>query len=118
MLELLLLRHAKSRWDRPEDEDHERDLAPRGLEAAARIGRLIQEQNLIPELALCSTATRARRTWALAAAAIGWEIRTRYIRELYLAAPDEILGLIRQQEGPKRLLLVGHNPGLHELAQL
>lgn len=118
MLELLLLRHAKSRWDRAGEEDHERDLAPRGLEAAPRMGRLLQEQDLIPELALCSTATRARRSWALAAAAIGQEIRTRYMRELYLAPPDELLGVIRQQEGPRRLLLVGHNPGLHELAQL
>lgn len=117
MLDLLLLRHAKSRWDQPDTGDHERDLAQRGLEAAPRMGDLIRAQGLVPQLALCSTATRARRTWDLAAARLEAPVRTRYLRELYLAPPDQILGIIRQQTEPGRLLLVGHNPGLHHLAQ-
>jgi phosphohistidine phosphatase len=118
MLELLLLRHAKSRRDGSGDEgDHERDLAQRGLAAAAAMGRFMSGQGLIPDLALCSTATRTRRTWDLVADAIGSKVRTRFLRELYLAPPAQLLDIVRQQEGPRMLLLVGHNPGLHELAQ-
>ena len=59
MLELLLLRHAKSRWDEPGVADHGRDLAPRGLKAAGRMGALLRERGLVPDLVLCSTARRA-----------------------------------------------------------
>ena len=61
MLELLLLRHAKSRWDEPGAQDHERDLAPRGELAATRMGRLIREQGLRPDLVLCSDRAPRRR---------------------------------------------------------
>ena len=70
MLELLLLRHAKSRWDEPSVADHDRDLAPRGRKAASRMGELLREQDLVPDLVLCSTARRAEHTWQLAAAAL------------------------------------------------
>ena len=68
MRELLLLRHAKSSWDQPGMADHERDLDPRGLAAARRMGALLRERNLIPDLVLCSTARRTVHTWQLASA--------------------------------------------------
>lgn len=120
MPELLLLRHAKSRWDRPGAEDHERDLAPRGLAAASRMGRLLREEGLIPDLALCSTALRARRTWDLAAAELAREVPTEHARTLYLASAEALLMVARQRgadAGAARLLLIGHDPGLHELAR-
>lgn len=120
MPELLLLRHAKSLWDRPGVEDHKRDLAPRGLAAASRMGRLLREEGLIPDLALCSTALRARRTWDLAAAEFGREVPTEHARTLYLASAEALLTVARQRgadAGAGRLLLVGHDPGLHELAR-
>lgn len=117
MLELLLLRHAKSRWDEPETGDHDRDLAPRGEQAATRIGRLLREQGLEPDLVLCSTARRAAHTWELAAAELAHPRPVQYDDRLYLAAPDRMLQVIAERGADVgRLLLVGHNPGMHVLA--
>ena len=117
MRELLLLRHAKSDRDDHAAEDHERDLAPRGERAAPRVGRLLRAEGLVPDLALCSTATRARRTWDLAAAGLGREVPVDHLRALYLAPPSRLLETVQRQDGDVgRLLLVGHNPGLHGLA--
>lgn len=117
MLELLLLRHAKSRWDEPGAGDHARDLAPRGVEAAERMGRLLVEKGMMPDLTICSTAHRAARTWELAAAAMGTAIPTLFDDRLYLAAPERMLAVARERGGDaRRLLLVGHDPGIHRLA--
>jgi phosphohistidine phosphatase len=118
MLELLLLRHAKSAWDEPGVGDHERDLAPRGLRAAPRVGRLMREEGLVPDLALCSTATRARRTWELVAAELGREVPVQHLRGLYLAPPARMLDAVRRQDAgtARRIVLVGHDPGMHALA--
>lgn len=120
MLELLLLRHAKSRWDQPGAEDHERELNERGLAAAPKVGRLLRSRDLGPDLALCSTAARARRTWDLAAAELGQDgvPPVQHLRTLYLAEPERMLDLVRRQDAAaaRRLVLVGHNPGMHALA--
>jgi phosphohistidine phosphatase len=117
MLELLLFRHAKSRWDRPGAEDHDRDLAPRGEAAAPRMGALIASEKLQPDAVLCSTARRAARTWQLAAAELEPAPPVAHLRELYLAAPAALLELVRRRGGEtRRLMLVGHNPGLHAFA--
>src|SRR5689334_16797430 len=115
MLELVLLRHAKSRWDRPAADDHDRELAPRGERSASRMGRLLREEGLIPDLALCSTAVRARRTWELAEAGLGrGQVKVDYRRQLYLASPERLLALVRSLDDPGvgRLLLIGHNPDM------
>jgi len=115
MRELLLLRHAKSRWDEPETADHGRGLAPRGIAAARRMGGLIARQGWLPDRILCSTARRARETLDLAREA--WPetpaIATSDLATLYLAAPHRILDIARRQpDAAERLLIVGHNPGL------
>ena len=115
MRELLVLRHAKSRWDQPEVDDHDRGLAPRGLEAAKKMGDLIAEQNWLPDRILCSTAKRAQETVALARES--WPatppIPQSDLATLYLAAPSRILDIVRRQpDEAQRLLIVGHNPGL------
>jgi phosphohistidine phosphatase len=118
MLELLLLRHAKSRWDMAGAADHDRDLAPRGEKAALRMGRLIAEQGLLPDRVLCSTATRARRTWELASGELTAQPELLHRRDLYLAPSGRLLDAVRASGGDvRRLMLVGHNPGLHDLAQ-
>ena len=66
MLNLLLLRHAKSSWDEPRLDDFDRPLTKRGTKAAAAIGRHIEQAGLVPSLVLCSTAVRTRATVALA----------------------------------------------------
>ncbi|MCS7268215.1 MAG: histidine phosphatase family protein [Geminicoccaceae bacterium] len=117
MRELLLFRHAKSAWDDPTLLDHERDLAPRGRKAAPRMGRLIAAQGLVPDLVLCSTAKRAVRTWELAAAELPRPVEVKRLASLYLAPPSRLLRIVRRQpDAVHRLLVVGHDPGLHRLA--
>lgn len=115
MLEILVLRHAKSRWDEPDTTDHDRTLAPRGIEAAKRMGKLIRERDWLPDRILCSTAARASATLDLAMAK--WPARSapepEHTSRLYMASPQQLLEAVRSQEaGCRRLMLVGHNPGL------
>jgi len=120
MLSLTLLRHAKSSWDDPDLDDHERQLTKRGTKAATRIGRYIAEAGagLAPDLILCSDAIRARATLALVLAELNAPAPPTVISpELYLATPDTILDVITSNAGDAcSILVVGHNPGLHALA--
>ncbi|MDF1587159.1 SixA phosphatase family protein [Marinimicrococcus flavescens] len=117
MHELLLLRHAKSRWDEPEAGDHDRDLTSRGERAAAAIGKFLRKSDLVPDLVLCSSARRARRTWQLVAEALRHDPPLKELRSLYLATPGRLLEIVRRQNpAVRRLLLVGHNPGMASLA--
>ncbi|WEO98758.1 histidine phosphatase family protein [Streptomyces sp. FXJ1.172] len=112
---LVLLRHAKSAW--PEGvEDHRRPLAARGLRDAPAAGRTLAEADCLPDLALCSTAVRARRTWELASAEWGTPPPVRYDQRLYAAGVADLLEVVREVPSEvETLLLVGHNPGLEEL---
>lgn len=118
MLILSLLRHAKSAWDDPSLDDHERALAPRGIKAAPLVGRHIAREKLQPELILCSDAVRTRATLALLLPElVSPPPAIRYEPRLYLAAPDTILDVIAKSAGKARhVMVVGHNPGLHALA--
>lgn len=111
-----LLRHAKSSWDDPGLDDHDRPLAPRGLKAAGRIARWTAENDVRPELVLCSTALRARATLEVVAGSLGApavEIEGR----LYHASAVELLERLREIPADlPGVLLIGHNPGLHDLA--
>ncbi|MFF4760969.1 SixA phosphatase family protein [Streptomyces sp. NPDC001292] len=112
---LVVLRHAKSAW--PEGvADHDRPLAPRGRRDAPAAGRALAEADCLPDLALCSTALRARQTWELASAQWGTPPPVRHDRRLYAAEAPGLLAAVR--EAPPdvgTLLLLGHNPGLEEL---
>jgi phosphohistidine phosphatase len=117
MLTLLLLRHAKSDWDNPKLSDFERPLARRGREAAPRMARYMSKSEAAPDRVLCSSAVRTRQTWDLVAPHLKTAPAAAFEDKLYLATPDTLLRLIR--ETPKAcqtLLVVGHNPGLEELA--
>lgn len=117
MLELLLLRHAKSTPATPGQDDHERGLEPRGEKAAQRVGHLMAEHGLVPDLALCSTAVRTRATWEIVSGRLRRPVPVKELRTLYLAPPGRLLEIVqRQPEAVRRLLLIGHNPGLHALA--
>jgi len=119
MRRLMLLRHAKSDWTRPGARDHERTLAPRGREAAPRIGAYLYRHKLIPDSVLCSTARRTRETWELVAAEVKAPPPATYVQRLYDATSRTILDTLRNAEpGGTSLLVVGHNPGLHDLAAL
>ncbi|MEU0333604.1 histidine phosphatase family protein [Streptomyces sp. NPDC006193] len=114
---LVVLRHAKSA--RPEGvEDHRRPLAPRGLRDAPAAGRALAASGSLPDLALCSTAVRARRTWELASAEWGTPPPVRFDARLYAAGADRLLEVVREVPPEvETLLLVGHNPGLEELVR-
>ncbi|MGW7363083.1 SixA phosphatase family protein [Streptomyces sp. NPDC054841] len=112
---LVLLRHAKSAW--PDVADHDRPLAPRGRRDAPAAGRLLRETGCVPDLVICSTARRARETWDLASAQLGTEVPVRYEERVYGADPAELVGVLREvPEGVGTVLLVGHNPGMEDLA--
>ncbi|GAB2850800.1 histidine phosphatase family protein [Streptomyces deserti] len=112
---LVVLRHAKSAW--PEGvADHERPLAPRGLRDAPAAGRALAETDCLPDLALCSTAVRARQTWELVAAQWGTPPPVRYDPRLYAADAADLLAVVHEVPAEvDTLLLIGHNPGLEDL---
>lgn len=115
MRRLMLLRHAKS--DRPAGlDDHERPLAKRGRRDSASMGRYMAAAGLQPDLAIVSTARRTQETWELARPAFEAEIARQDERRIYDASVGSILDVIHELD-PRvhALLLVGHNPGLHDL---
>jgi phosphohistidine phosphatase len=113
---LLLLRHAKSDWDDPTLDDIDRPLNARGLKDAPRMGKLLRKQELLPDLALCSDAKRARATLELVAEESGYQGEIRYTRDLYAAPADAFLEALSVLPGEyKSVMLVGHNPSLEEL---
>ncbi|MER5450616.1 histidine phosphatase family protein [Streptomyces sp. NPDC002764] len=112
---LVVLRHAKSAWPAGVP-DHERPLAPRGRRDAPAAGRALAEADCLPDLALCSTAVRARQTWELASAQWGTPPPVRHDARLYVAEPADLLDAVHEVSPEvETLLLIGHNPALEEL---
>ncbi len=116
MKTLLVLRHAKSSWKHPETSDHDRPLNKRGKRDAPRMGRLVAARGLRPDVIVSSTAKRARLTADEVARHAGYEGSVHLDRHLYLASPDEIVDVLRDAGGSaRRVMVVGHNPGLEDL---
>ncbi len=114
---LMLLRHAKSDWSDLTLADFDRPLNKRGRRAAPLIGRYLRKQDLLPDLVLCSGARRARQTWDLVSAELRSEAPVKFLRSLYLAPPSRLLATLqRQPEEVERLMMIGHNPGMENLA--
>ncbi|GAA2508898.1 histidine phosphatase family protein [Streptomyces gobitricini] len=112
---IVLLRHAKADW--PQVSDHERPLAERGRKDAPVAGRRLAETGITFDLALCSTAARTRETWKLAVHELPQRPRTVYEERLYEASPGEIIALLNETpEDVNDLLVIGHNPGMHAVA--
>jgi phosphohistidine phosphatase len=113
---LHLLRHAKSSW-KDDVEDHERPLARRGREAAKRIGEHLPQAIGPLDLVLCSSARRTRETLDLALSGFAPPPQILVEDRLYLASCDRLLRrLERLDEAVGNVLVIGHNPGLQELA--
>jgi phosphohistidine phosphatase len=114
---LLLMRHAKSSWEHPGLTDFERPLKKRGRRAARRMAIKLREERLVPELILCSTAARARET--LEGMVPVWNAAPQVILQdrLYHASSSELVDSVRELgETCSRVLVVGHNPGMEQLA--
>ncbi len=116
MRQLLLLRHAKSSWDDPKLPDHARPLNARGRQAAGAMHRAMRELGLAPDVILVSSARRTLQTLE----ALGPWDETPLIEPmdaLYLASGPELLAVLNGvAETARSVLLLGHNPGLHDLA--
>lgn len=116
MHRLHLLRHAKSRQD-DASEDHERPLSRRGRDDARRIAEDLPAALGTVDLVLCSTALRTRETASLVLSEFAAPPPIRYEDALYLAGRAALLRRLRQlDESAGAVLVIGHNPGLHELA--
>lgn len=114
---LHLLRHAKSEWTATSNRDHDRPLAERGEEAADLIGHRLALEAFSPDLVLCSSALRARQTLSRVADSGGFTWPTLYDEALYGADAQALLAAIAAVDpAVNSLLLVGHNPGLQDLA--
>ncbi len=112
---LILLRHAKSDW--PDVPDRDRPLAKRGRRDAPVIGRWLRDHGYLPEVVVCSAARRTRQTWELVAPELGGSPSVTFEPRAYAASALTLLYLVRElPAGCRAGLLVGHNPGLAELA--
>lgn len=113
MKTLLLLRHGKSSWSDEALADHDRPLKKRGQEAADRIGRLLNESNLVPDHVLTSSAVRAVETTQRVIQAAAWSGSAEVVPALYHAEPNGLVAIVsRVPSRIDRVLVVGHNPGL------
>lgn len=116
MRELILLRHAHADAAGAGQDDLQRTLSPTGLDEAHAAGAWLREQGLLPDRVLCSPAARTRQTLA----ALG-DIGSPDVREedvIYEASAGDLIALADTHRDAGRLLLVGHNPGLEQLAAL
>jgi phosphohistidine phosphatase len=116
---LYLLRHAKSSWADQTLADRERPLARRGRRDAKRIAKHLVRLEIAPELVLCSSAERTRETLALVEPALAATSTVSVEGELYAASADQLLERIRTvPEAVASVMVIGHNPGLQDLALL
>ncbi|MBK8986095.1 MAG: histidine phosphatase family protein [Chloroflexi bacterium] len=118
MKSLLILRHAKSSWDSAYLADHERPLNERGKADAPRIGRLLQSEELVPDLIISSSAARALATAKLVAGNCDYENEIVVTRDFYHADPEIYLEVLATLDDRyQRVMVVGHNPGMEELVE-
>jgi len=116
MKRLTVLRHAKSSWEDPELRDFDRPLNDRGRKAARRIGREFRQRHFRFDLVLASAAVRVRETLAGLQEEFDSAAPVHFEERLYLASEATLLSRLRDLPDTVRSLLVlGHNPGLHDL---
>ena len=118
MKRLTLLRHAKSSWRDPDLADFDRPLNKRGKRDAPRMGRRLAERGFVPDLLLVSPARRARLTVEAMIEHLATDNdRLIFDERIYMASASELVELLRDvAEDRLNVLLVGHNPGITDLA--
>lgn len=119
MLNLMLLRHAKSSWAETGQADLDRPLNERGKRSAAAMGRYMASHVLVPQLVLCSPARRARETWTHAAGELKASPAVLVVDEIYdFGDGKALMECLRHQAGAAQsIMLVGHNPSIGALAR-
>ena len=115
--ELLLVRHAKSSWDDPSLDDHDRPLNERGLRNAPEMGKRLQGLSIRPEVWISSTALRAITTAEIISEEIGFhQDQIQRTKDLYHASATELQGFIAGlDDAIGSAILFGHNPGMTSL---
>ncbi len=118
MKRLYLVRHAKSSWDHPGLEDFDRPLNKRGMRDAPKMGEYLAEQRILPQIIVSSPARRAHATAISLAVAL--QVPPADIVEddrIYAAATTTLIAVIRRWDDTwERVMMVGHNPGMADLA--
>jgi phosphohistidine phosphatase len=119
MKTLILMRHAKSSWKFPELSDKDRPLTKRGEHDAPRMGKLLKKEEILPDKILSSTAVRAAATAEAVAQKLDYKQEIAYLDSLYMAEPAAIIEALQTLPPEvKKVLVVGHNPGMEGLAQI
>ena len=120
MKTLTIFRHAKSSWDNPGLADHDRPLNKRGERDAPVMGNRLKIAGIRPSLIVSSTAVRAWTTAKIIAGEIAYPVEfMQRDRDLFHAGVNELLDVVaRQDDGFNSIMLVGHNPGMTEFANL
>jgi phosphohistidine phosphatase len=115
MKRLILLRHAKAERSAPSGRDFDRPLSPRGLDDAARAGRLLAAAGLIPDVVLVSASVRTVQTWAQAAPALP-DAKVQVRQDLYNAASEHLHSVAQAEHEAQTVMVIAHNPGIGALA--
>ncbi len=123
MRTLTFMRHAKSDWPSPEQVDgplldKARPLAPRGLRDAPRMAAWMASVGLQPDLIISSTAVRTRQTLSIIASFLKFTtVPTEFRDDFYLAEAEDMIEVVRDcPHAANHILIVGHDPGLHDAA--
>lgn len=116
-LRLILIRHAKSSWSDPFADDHARVLNDRGRASAEAIGTWMAAHGYVPDVVLCSDATRTQETAELILPALTPQPKLHLRADIYHASPDTILALLHRQTA-QTVAVIGHNPGIGMLANM
>lgn len=116
---LLLLRHAKSSWESAGLADHDRPLNNRGKRDAPRMGKVLLEEGIVPEIIISSSAIRARSTAKKVAKSSHYKGEVIIESSLYRGGPIEYLNVLRHQPDQARtVLMIGHNPDIEQLLEM
>lgn len=118
MKKIILMRHAKSSWADPAASDIDRPLNARGRIAAATMGVWLARQGVVPDHIILSPASRCLETWDRLQPFIAHKGKTQPVKEVYMAAPDQLLEILQQSPSDaETVVLIGHQPGIGALAR-
>jgi phosphohistidine phosphatase len=114
---VILLRHGKSSWSDSILADIDRPLAPRGERATRKLAKYMRRKRIQPALVLCSPSLRTRQTLEAVESSLGKHCSVEVVPQLYAASEQELLERLQAlPESVSSVMLIGHNPGLHNLA--
>jgi len=109
---LILTRHAKSSWDNPATDDHDRPLNARGTRSAKALGDWMRAKGWLPDQVISSSSKRTRETFA----GLGLTAKAEFTDALYHATHNQMLRVLSQATG-KMVLMLAHNPGTADFAE-